>query len=81
MDYYMAKRDGLEPNLPKGPVLLPRSGGGGGQRWDFHYWVWPLPPHGNLTFTCEWRARGIPLTEHELDGAAIRRAAESSTEL
>ncbi len=81
MDYYLAKRDGLEPKLPKGPVLMPRSGGGGGKRWDFHYWVWPLPPDGNLTLTCEWPARGMPLTEHELDGAAIRRAGESSPDL
>jgi hypothetical protein len=81
MDYYSAKRDGLEPKLPKGPVLLLMSGGGGGKRWDFHYWVWPLPPEGNLTLTCEWPARGITLIEHELDGAAIRRAGESSTGL
>lgn len=81
MDYYSAKRDGLEPKLPIGPLLLPRSGGGGGKRWDFKYWVWPLPPEGNLTLMCEWPARGISLTEHELDGAAIRRAGESSTEL
>lgn len=81
VEYYLAKRDGLEPDLPKGPLLLPRSGGGGGKRWDFHYWVWPLPPEGNLTLICEWPAGGISMTERELDGAAIRRAGESSTEL
>jgi len=81
MDYYSAKRDGLEPKLPKGPVLQPTSGGGGGKRWNFHYWVWPLPPEGNLTLACEWPARRMPLTEHELDGAAICRAGDSSIDL
>jgi hypothetical protein len=81
MDYYLAKRDGLEPELPKGPVLMPPSGGGGGKRYDFKYWVWPLPPEGNVTVTCEWPARGLQLTDVELDGNAILRAGALSTDL
>jgi hypothetical protein len=48
------------------------SGGGGGKRWDFHYWVRRLPPEGNLTLACEWPARGMSLTKHELDRFAAR---------
>ena len=81
MDYYLAKRDGREPKLPRGPVLQPTSGGGSGKRWTFHYWVWPLPPPGKVTLACEWPARGIPWSEIELDGAAILRAGGSSTDL
>ena len=73
--------EGQEPLSSDGPILAPRSGGGGGKRWDFQYWVWPLPPQGRLTITCEWPSRGIALTSHDLDGAAIRRAGAASPQL
>jgi hypothetical protein len=78
MDYYRAAGEGEEPAIPPGPVLGHTSGGGGGRRWDFHWWVWPLPPDGLVTITCHWPARGIDSTPVELDGAAIRRAGEQS---
>ncbi|HEY1456509.1 MAG TPA: hypothetical protein VGG31_08415 [Candidatus Dormibacteraeota bacterium] len=71
--------EGHETLSSDGPILAPRSGGGGGKRWDFQYWVWPLPPEGKLTITCEWRSRGMVLASHDLDGAAIRRAGAAST--
>jgi hypothetical protein len=70
--------EGREPSPSDGPLLMPRGGGGGGKRYDFTYWVWPLPPEGKLTFLCEWRARGLGPTSHEVDAAAIRRAGASS---
>lgn len=76
-----ATREGLEPELPDGPILSPRSGGGGGRRWDFRYWAWPLPPEGRLTFICEWPARGLALTFHDVDATEIRRAGSASTKL
>jgi hypothetical protein len=63
---------------PTGPLLLARGGGGGGARWEQDYWVWPLPPEGPMAFVCEWPARGIPLTEHEVDATSIREAASSA---
>jgi hypothetical protein len=70
--------EGREPSPSDGPLLMPRGGGGGGKRYDFSYWVWPLPPAGKLTFRCEWRARGLGPTSHEVDATAIRRAGASS---
>jgi hypothetical protein len=81
MAFYANAGEGREPELPVGPILMPRGGGGGGRRWDFHYWVWPLPPEGRLTFTCEWPARGMVLTAHDVDATEIRRAGNSSVKL
>jgi hypothetical protein len=63
---------------PSGPLLVGRGGGGGGARWEQGFWVWPLPPEGPMAFVCEWPARGIPLTEHEVDASRIREAASSA---
>jgi hypothetical protein len=73
--------EGREPGSSDGPILAPRSGGGGDKRWDFRYWVWPLPPEGNLTFTCEWSARKLGPTTHDVDATEIRRAGNASTRL
>jgi hypothetical protein len=81
MAYYQAWREGREPDVPAGPIVAMGSGGGGGKRWDFHYWVWPLPPDGPLTISCEWRAGGMPLSSIEVDGGAIRQAGSSSISL
>jgi hypothetical protein len=81
MAYWAAVHEGRQPEVPKGPVLSPRGGGGGGRRYDFHYWVWPLPPAGKLTFTCAWPLRGLALTAHDVDSQQIRIAGRTSTKL
>jgi hypothetical protein len=81
MAYWAGVREGREQELPEGPILSPRSGGGGGRRFDFHYWVWPLPPEGKLTFTCEWPARKVALTTYEVDAEQVRRAGSGSSKL
>jgi hypothetical protein len=73
--------EGREPNPSDGPIISPRSGGGGGGRYDFRYWVWPLPPEGKLAFTCEWPAQGLALRSREVDASAIRRAGAAATKL
>lgn len=78
---YKAWREGREPELPAGPVISHGSGGGSGTRWDFQYWVWPLPPEGPLTVSCEWRAGGAALSTKEVDGGAIQRAGSFSRSL
>jgi hypothetical protein len=60
---------------PGGPVLMERGGGGGGRSWNFGYWLWPLPPPGPLRVVVEWPAEGVPLTNVEIDGAALTAAA------
>jgi hypothetical protein len=81
MDFYKAIQEGREPDIPAGPVLSPMGGGGGGKRWDFRYWVWPLPPQGPVTITCEWAELWSGEVSADVDGAAIRRAGESSEKL
>jgi hypothetical protein len=66
---------GRDPDrLPDGPVLLEPGGGGGGARKQ-EYWVWRLPPAGELALVCEWQSRGVDLTVTTLDADAIREAA------
>jgi hypothetical protein len=74
MAYYAAWREGRQPEVPPGPIIAHGSGGGGGKRWDWQYWVWPLPPEGPLTISCEWRAGGVPMSTIDLDGGAIHTA-------
>jgi hypothetical protein len=64
-----------------GPVLIGGGGGGGGGRFDFSFWVWPLPPEGPLTFVCRWDGEGVELTSAEVDAAAIRAASAHSERL
>ena len=81
MAYYAAWQEGREPEVPAGPVIAHSSAGGGGKRWDWEYWVWPLPPDGPLTVSIEWLAGGVPLSSIEVDGSAIRRAGSDSKSL
>lgn len=60
---------------PAGPILMGGGGGGGGRRWDQDYWVWPLPPAGQLAFVCEWPAYGIPFTRVEIEAERIFESA------
>ena len=70
-----------EGDPPAGPLLMPRDGGGGGDRWDQSFWLWPLPPPGPVAFVVEWPSEGIELTRHEVDAAPILEASKGSTTL
>jgi hypothetical protein len=43
--------------------------------------VRPLPPPGPLAFICAWPGRGIPTSRMEVDGGAIRAAADTAMTL
>ena len=62
-------------------VLLQGGGGGDGRRWDAEFWVHPLPPEGPVTFVASWPKHGVAETRVELDGAAIRAAAQRAVTL
>ena len=74
MDYYQEWSEGKDPSEPVGPIIGQQSGGGGGHRWDFNYFIWPLPPDGPVTITCTWPGRGLQTAGKALDGTAIRAA-------
>jgi hypothetical protein len=67
--------DGEFDSHPNGPVMSSSHSGGGGGDWSCSLWVWPLPPPGPLQFVCEWPELNIPLTDTNLDSAAIIEAA------
>ena len=74
MEYYREWSEGKDPPGPVGPVICQQGGGGGGHRWDFDYFIWPLPPDGPVTITCKWPGRGLQTAGRELNGTAIRAA-------
>jgi hypothetical protein len=61
--------------------LVERGGGGGGLRWDWEFWLWPLPPEGTLQIACAWPEAGIDETVVEADAGPIRAAAARAVEL
>jgi hypothetical protein len=79
--YYQAAVEGKVPPLPAGPVVMPQRGGGGGKRYEWRYWCWPLPPEGPIKVTAEWAAAGIGSTTIEIDASSIHRAGLSSGRL
>jgi hypothetical protein len=71
---------------PGGPVLVPHGGGGGsgvvGQvELRPAYWLWPLPPPGQLRVFVEWPALAVELTSVEIGAAPIIEAASRSQRL
>jgi hypothetical protein len=52
------------------------SGSGGESSVEQSWWLSPLPPEGPLTFVVRCPDLGIAETATELDGSAIRRAAD-----
>lgn len=65
----------LSRSEPAGPVLMPDGGGGGGHNYDMRYWMWPLPPPGQVTFVCQWPAVGIPESHGHIAAEVILQAA------
>jgi hypothetical protein len=52
-----------------------------GTHTDLSYWIWSLPPAGDVTVVCEWPAPHIPVSRMALDGDRIREASTRSQKL
>jgi len=55
------------------------GGGGGSQGFRFGFWVFPLPPEGLLEIYVSVPAAGGVEAHLELDGGAVRAAANQAT--
>lgn len=62
-------------------VLTSSGGGGGGGEWQYSYWLWPLPPEGQLTFVCEWPMLGVEETRVSVDASPLQAAAREAITL
>jgi hypothetical protein len=63
-----------DDGLPIDPILMPRGGGGNGQRFDVDYWCYPLPSPGPMTIYSEWADQGIQETATVFDAHKILAA-------
>jgi len=84
---WRAHRKLMSPDAePDGPVLLPRGGGGGSSTrgkvtMKPGYWLWPLPPPGQLRISCEWPLVDIAMTTVEIDADVLLDAASCARSL
>jgi len=60
---------------PDGPVLRARGGGGSRSIWRQQYWLWPLPPAGDVLFACEWPDLQIDFSTATISADPILKAA------
>jgi hypothetical protein len=68
--------------LAAGELVLHHGGSRGSDRqWDGDFWVHPLPPDGPVTFVVSWLAKGVTEARAQVDGAAVRAAADRAVEL
>ena len=70
-----------EELAPSAPVLAVHGAGGSGLGQTATFWLWPLPPPGELTFVIEWQAMGTPLTWRSVETAPLLAAADGSDPL
>ena len=61
--------------------LVHTGGGVDGWSFDMDYRVRPLPPPGPLAFIYSWPGRGIRTSRMEVDGGAVRAAADAAVTL
>jgi len=84
---WRAHRKLMSPDAePDGPVLLPHGGGGGSSTRGKvtlkpGFWLWPLPPPGQLRISCEWPLVDIAMTTVEIDADVLLDAASRARSL
>jgi len=67
------------PGLPKGPTLLGGATGSGGdtyQEMNAAFWMWPLPPAGEMKLIADWPEQNIPEHSLPVDAGPILAAVE-----
>jgi hypothetical protein len=60
---------------PASPVLRGLGGGGSRSAWRQNYWLWPLPPAGELILACEWPDLEIAFTTRTMSTDRLLAAA------
>ena len=64
-----------------GPVVSELGGGGGGDSWEMSFWLWPLPPGGEITFVAAWPLHGILESTAKVDATELRERATEAEEI
>jgi len=76
--------DGREPwdeDEVTGPVVSELGGGGGGESWEMSFWLWPLPPAGEVNFVASWPLHGIRESTTTVDATELRERATEAEEI
>jgi hypothetical protein len=60
---------------PDRPILRTKWRRGSRSEWRQQYWLWPLPPPGELLLACEWPDVELELTTATIDTAVLLDAA------
>lgn len=66
---------------PDAPLLRARSGGGSRRSWRQQYWLWPLPPAGELLLASEWPDLGLEFTTQTISADPLLAAASRARQL
>lgn len=66
---------------PEAPVLWGLGGSGSRRAWRQRYWLWPLPPAGELLLACEWPDLGVEFTTRTISTDPLLAAARRARQL
>jgi hypothetical protein len=66
---------------PEGPLLVSRGGGGSRTLFRQDYWLWPLPPPGELVVATEWPNAGVELVMKSTSADVLREASGRARQL
>ena len=66
---------------PERPYMVPHRGHGGQGDWEQGYWIWGLPERGDVCLVYSWLDENVPESRFELDGEALRAAADRAVRL
>lgn len=61
---------------PEPPVMRPLSGHGNEGAWFQDFYIWGLPEEGPITIMYSWLDQDVPESRFEIDGDAVRAAAD-----
>jgi hypothetical protein len=66
---------------PPSPMMWSTGGGGDARHFTHHYWLWPLPPPGPVTFALAWPEANVEEATIQIEGAVLRAAAQEAQKL